>query len=113
MGTITTADGTEIFYKDCGSGQPIVFSHGWPLSGDDWDAVTASLARRSEPTDAGKSAACQRPEKCTRGVARDPSVTGQDQGADCCSADAASTRSLIRPERSRVTLGARNGRMVR
>ena len=32
MGTITTTDGTEIFYKDWGSGQPIVFSHGWPLS---------------------------------------------------------------------------------
>jgi non-heme chloroperoxidase len=38
MGTITVADGTEIFYKDWGSGQPIVFSHGWPLSADDWDA---------------------------------------------------------------------------
>jgi non-heme chloroperoxidase len=38
MGTITTTDGTEIFYKDWGSGQPIVFSHGWPLSSDDWDA---------------------------------------------------------------------------
>jgi non-heme chloroperoxidase len=37
MGTITTKDGTEIFYKDWGSGQPIVFSHGWPLSSDDWD----------------------------------------------------------------------------
>ena len=37
MPTITTADGTEIFYKDWGSGQPIVFSHGWPLSADDWD----------------------------------------------------------------------------
>ena len=37
MGTITTPDGTEIFYKDWGSGQPIVFSHGWPLSADDWD----------------------------------------------------------------------------
>jgi non-heme chloroperoxidase len=34
----TTSDGTQIFYKDWGSGQPIVFSHGWPLSGDDWDA---------------------------------------------------------------------------
>lgn len=33
----TTADGTEIFYKDWGSGQPVVFSHGWPLSSDDWD----------------------------------------------------------------------------
>jgi non-heme chloroperoxidase len=38
MPTITTGDGVEIFYKDWGSGQPIVFSHGWPLSSDDWDA---------------------------------------------------------------------------
>jgi non-heme chloroperoxidase len=38
MPTISTKDGTEIFYKDWGKGQPIVFSHGWPLSGDDWDA---------------------------------------------------------------------------
>src|SRR5258707_10179621 len=37
MPTVTTKDGTEIFYKDWGSGQPIVFSHGWPLSSDDWD----------------------------------------------------------------------------
>jgi non-heme chloroperoxidase len=37
MPTITTNDGVEIFYKDWGSGQPIVFSHGWPLSADDWD----------------------------------------------------------------------------
>ncbi|WP_420537483.1 alpha/beta fold hydrolase [Fulvimarina manganoxydans] len=39
MATITTRDGTEIFYKDWGpkEGQPIVFHHGWPLSGDDWD----------------------------------------------------------------------------
>ncbi|MGB5853116.1 MAG: alpha/beta hydrolase [Rhodanobacter sp.] len=38
MSFITTSDGVEIFYKDWGSGQPIVFHHGWPLSGDDWDA---------------------------------------------------------------------------
>jgi non-heme chloroperoxidase len=37
VGTITTPDGIDIFYKDWGSGQPIVFSHGWPLSADDWD----------------------------------------------------------------------------
>src|SRR5580698_9027622 len=38
MPRVTTSDGVEIFYKDWGSGQPIVFSHGWPLSADDWDA---------------------------------------------------------------------------
>ena len=37
MPTIRTKDGTEIFYKDWGTGQPIVFHHGWPLSADDWD----------------------------------------------------------------------------
>jgi non-heme chloroperoxidase len=37
MPTITTTDGVEIYYKDWGTGQPIVFSHGWPLSSDDWD----------------------------------------------------------------------------
>jgi len=37
MSKITVKDGTEIFYKDWGTGQPIVFHHGWPLSGDDWD----------------------------------------------------------------------------
>ena len=38
MPYITTKDGTEIYYKDWGTGQPIVFHHGWPLSADDWDA---------------------------------------------------------------------------
>jgi non-heme chloroperoxidase len=38
MNTITTKDGIQIYFKDWGSGQPIVFSHGWPLSADDWDA---------------------------------------------------------------------------
>jgi non-heme chloroperoxidase len=38
MPVITTKDGVEIFYKDWGKGRPIVFSHGWPLSSDDWDA---------------------------------------------------------------------------
>jgi non-heme chloroperoxidase len=38
MATITTKDGTEIYYKDWGTGQPIFFHHGWPLSADDWDS---------------------------------------------------------------------------
>jgi non-heme chloroperoxidase len=38
MNFVTTKDGTRIFYKDWGSGQPLVFHHGWPLSSDDWDA---------------------------------------------------------------------------
>ncbi|MET3977485.1 non-heme chloroperoxidase [Mucilaginibacter sp. UYP25] len=37
MSTIKVKDGTEIYYKDWGTGQPIVFHHGWPLTGDDWD----------------------------------------------------------------------------
>ncbi|MCX6218533.1 alpha/beta hydrolase [Spirosoma sp.] len=38
MSKITVSDGTEIYYKDWGTGQPLVFHHGWPLSSDDWDA---------------------------------------------------------------------------
>lgn len=38
MPTVKGSDGVDIFYKDWGTGQPIVFSHGWPLSSDDWDA---------------------------------------------------------------------------
>src|SRR6516162_3487342 len=38
MNSVKTGDGVEIYYKDWGIGQPIVFSHGWPLSADDWDA---------------------------------------------------------------------------
>jgi len=46
MSTLRTKDGAEIFYKDWGKGQPIVFSHGWPLSADDWDAQMLFFAAR-------------------------------------------------------------------
>ena len=46
MPKITTKDGVEIFYKDYGQGQPIVFSHGWPLSADDWDVQIFYFASR-------------------------------------------------------------------
>jgi non-heme chloroperoxidase len=46
MPTITVKDGTEIFYKDWGKGQPIVFSHGWPLSADDWDGQMLFFGQR-------------------------------------------------------------------
>jgi len=45
MSTIKTEDGTQIYYKDWGSGQPILFSHGWPLSADAWDAQMLFLAQ--------------------------------------------------------------------
>ena len=38
MPTVTTTDGTSIYYRDWGTGQPIVFSHGWPLTGAAWEA---------------------------------------------------------------------------
>jgi len=46
MNTITMKDGTRIYYKDWGTGQPVVFSHGWPLSADSWESQMVFLAER-------------------------------------------------------------------
>src|ERR1700741_1052038 len=50
MATITTQDGTQLYYKDWGKGQPVVFSHGWPLSSDAWDDQMLFLASKGYRT---------------------------------------------------------------
>ncbi|WP_218064098.1 alpha/beta fold hydrolase [Nguyenibacter vanlangensis] len=46
MATLTTCGGTGLYYKNWGTGQPVLFSHGWPLSADMWDAQMLFLAER-------------------------------------------------------------------
>ncbi len=47
MAEFTSGDSTRIFYKDWGTGQPIVFRHGWPLCSDDWDPRCSSSSARA------------------------------------------------------------------
>jgi non-heme chloroperoxidase len=48
MATVTTGDGTHLYDRDWGSGPPVVFSHGWPLSADAWDDQMLFLAERGD-----------------------------------------------------------------
>src|SRR5215217_5008515 len=50
MNTVKTEDGTQIYYKDWGQGQPVVFSHGWPLNADAWDSQMVFLAQNGHRT---------------------------------------------------------------
>lgn len=51
MALFKAKDGTQIYYKDCGAGKPILFSHGWPLDGDMWDSqLNYPPSAASEPS---------------------------------------------------------------
>lgn len=50
MATFKAKDGTQIYYKDCGAGKPVLFSHGWPLDGDMWDNQLNFTAERGYRT---------------------------------------------------------------
>ncbi len=68
MNAITTEDGTQIYYKDWGEGQPVVFSHGWPLNGDAWENQMLSWPRTAtarSPTTAAATAARVSPPAAT------------------------------------------------
>ena len=68
MSTITTKDGVQIFYKDWGHGQPIVFHHGWPLSSDDWDTQMLFFLRTAIALSASTAAGTGAQARCRMGT---------------------------------------------
>ena len=62
---ITTEDGTQIYYKDWGTGQPVVFSHGWPLNADAWENQMVFLAQNGYRTTVAATAARTSPRAAT------------------------------------------------
>jgi pimeloyl-ACP methyl ester carboxylesterase len=66
MPTIKTSDGTEIYYKDWGTGQPVVFSHGWPLTADAWEDQMVISQRKPQPAN------CARPPNLSWSYCRPP-----------------------------------------
>ncbi len=68
MPTITTPDGVELYYTEHGTGQPVVFSHGWPLNGDAWALelkVFADAASARSPTTVVATGVPARPPRAT------------------------------------------------
>jgi non-heme chloroperoxidase len=83
MSTFTTRDGTEIYYKDWGSGAPVVFSHGWPLSADAWESQMVFLAAQGYRCIAHDRRGHGRPASRTMATRWTPTLTTWRSSSTC------------------------------